>query len=114
MVMICIGGTLAGLAGGNIAGAVGLFIMQCGAMLLNVKLLESLARLAPENRKSTYMGFGKLPLLIAALPAYILTHFIITGDVPVFYWFICLIVGIMAIIITIIFLKKHDVEQELS
>ena len=114
MVMICIGGTLAGFAGGNIAGAVGLFIMQCGAMLLNVKLLESLAKLAPENRKSTYMGFAKLPLLIAALPAYILTHFIITGDVPVFYWFICLIVGIMAIIITIIFLKKHDVEQDLS
>ena len=114
MGLIFTGGVTAGLAGGNIAGAIGLFVMQCGAILWSIKLLEYLAKVAPENRKATYMGFTKLPSFMALLLSYIPLFLFTTGNVPAFYWMVCIVLGVISIAITIFFLKKHDLELGLN
>ena len=111
MAAISLGGLLTGLSGNIIVNLTALLLVTFGGFLYTIKMFEYIAIHAPANRKATYMGFAKIPAAIAYLLGMIPLYELMTGVHPIGFWGVCFGLGIIFMVITAIFLKKHPMED---
>ncbi len=111
MAAISLGGLLTGLSGNIIVNLTALLLVTLGGFLYTIKMFEYIAIHAPANRKATYMGFAKIPAAIAYLLGMIPLYELMTGVHPIGFWGVCFGLGIIFMVITAIFLKKHPTED---